>query len=227
MLVSLIKEKNISIFDVDLSELANQYLEIIHSLQSYEVDIASEYLVMAAHLLQLKARMVLQDPEVEEEIKQEKKEIAWTDCRIWKIQRNFFTFTWTRRKRSRLFSKEPEDTQDFVRDIDGSILDGHSNSSKLVVTLRKMFERTYAELIRNITISTIAVSPEEQKERIIKLFKTKLQVTFKDVFSVPSLGHFVITLLAALDLVRQQIIEIYQEENEGEIHFKKGALYEE
>lgn len=126
-----------------------------------------------------------------------------------------------------MFSKEPEDTQDFVRDIDGSILDGHSNSSKLVVTLRKMFERTYAELIRNITISTIAVSPEEQKERIIKLFKTKLQVTFKDVFSVPSLGHFVITLLAALDLVRQQIIEIYQEENEGEINFKKGALYEE
>lgn len=74
LLVSLIKEKNISIFDVDLSELANQYLEIIHSLQSYEVDIASEYLVMAAHLLQLKARMVLQDPEVEEEIKQEKRD---------------------------------------------------------------------------------------------------------------------------------------------------------
>ncbi|MCF1354912.1 segregation/condensation protein A [Metamycoplasma hominis] len=227
LLVSLIKEKNISIFDVDLSELANQYLEIIHSLQSYEVDIASEYLVMAAHLLQLKARMVLQDPEVEEEIKQEKRRLLEQIAEYEKFKEISLLLREQEEKRSRLFSKEPEDTQDFVRDIDGSILDGHSNSSKLVVTLRKMFERTYAELIRNITISTIAVSPEEQKERIIKLFKTKLQVTFKDVFSVPSLGHFVITLLAALDLVRQQIIEIYQEENEGEIHFKKGALYEE
>ena len=72
LLVSLVKEKNINILDIDIAELANQYLEIIKHLQDNDFDIASEYLVMAATLLQLKARMVLQDPEVEEEIKQEK-----------------------------------------------------------------------------------------------------------------------------------------------------------
>lgn len=70
----MVKEKNINILDIDIAELANQYLEIIKHLQDNDFDIASEYLVMAATLLQLKARMVLQDPEVEEEIKQEKKD---------------------------------------------------------------------------------------------------------------------------------------------------------
>lgn len=90
-----------------------------------------------------------------------------------------------------------------------------------------MFERTYSELIRNITISTIAVSPEEQKERIIKLFISKNELSFKEIFNVPTIGHFVITLLAVLDLARQQIVILEQDEDEEIIRFKKGIEYEE
>ncbi|AXE60812.1 segregation/condensation protein A [[Mycoplasma] phocae] len=227
LLVTLIKEKNISIFDVDLLELANQYLEIIKNLQDYEVDIASEYLVMAATLLQLKARMVLQDPAAEEEIKEEKKRLLEQIAEYEKFKEISLLLREQEEKRKDLYSKEPEDTEEFEKDYDTSILDGHSNSSKLVITLRKMFERTYAEIIRNITIETIAVSPEEQKKRIIALFKNKNILTFEEIFNVPSVGHFVITLLAVLDLARQQIVVLEQENNEGIIIFKKGIEYEE
>jgi len=115
---------------------------------------------------------------------------------------------------------------DFIRETDDSVLDGHTNSSRLVVTLRKMFERTYAELIRNVTITTVAVSPEEQKKRIIELFRNRNEVSFKEIFDVPTKGHFVITLLAVLDLARQQIVVMEQLENEGIIKFTKGAEYE-
>ncbi|CRH45663.1 segregation/condensation protein A [Mycoplasmopsis arginini] len=227
LLVSLIRDKNISIFEVDLFELATQYLEIIKNIKSYEIDIASEYLVMAATLLQLKARMLLQDPEAEEEIKEEKKRLLEQIAEYEKFKEISAVLREQEEKRQKLFSKTPEETEDFVKEVDSSVLDGHSNSSKLVITLRKMFERTYSELIRNITISTIAVSPEEQKERIIKLFISKNELSFKEIFNVPTIGHFVITLLAVLDLARQQIVILEQDEDEGIIRFKKGIEYEE
>ncbi|WP_373436462.1 segregation/condensation protein A [Metamycoplasma equirhinis] len=227
LLVTLIKEKNINIFDVDLLELANQYLEIIKNLQDYEFDIASEYLVMAATLLQLKARMILKDPEVEEEIKEEKKRLLEQIAEYEKFKEISLVLREQEEKRKNLFEKNPEETDEFEREIDSSVLDGHSNSSKLVVTLRKMFERTYAELIRNVTMSTVAISPEEQKRRIIALFKGKKELKFEEIFNVPSIGHFVITLLAILDLARQQIVILEQKEDEGIITFRKGIEYEE
>ncbi|WP_412031819.1 segregation/condensation protein A [Metamycoplasma buccale] len=227
LLVTLIKDKNIDIFEVDLAELATQYLAIIKNLQEYEFDIASEYLVMAANLLQLKARMVLADPEVEEEVKEEKKRLLQQIAEYEKFKEISLVLKEQEELRKSYFSKNPEDTSGFEKEIDDSILDGHANSSRLVVALRKMFERTYAELIRNVTISTIAVSPEEQKIRILKLFKNRNNVSFKEIFSVPTIGHFVITLLAILDLSRQQIIVISQEEDEGIITFSKGVEYEE
>ncbi|BAP39614.1 segregation/condensation protein A [Metamycoplasma canadense] len=227
LLVTLIKDKNISIFEIDLFELATQYLEIIKNIKEYEIDIASEYLVMAATLLQLKARMLLQDPEAEEEIKQEKKRLLEQIAEYEKFKEISLLLKEQEEKRQFLYSKEPEETEEFVKEIDSSVLDGHSNSSKLVITLRKMFERTYSELIRNITISTVAVSPEEQKKRIIELFRNKNELSFKEIFNVPSVGHFVITLLAVLDLARQQIVILEQKEDEGIITFKKGLEYEE
>ena len=217
LLVSLIKDKNIDIFEVDLAELASQYLEIIKNLQDNEFDIASEYLVMAATLLQLKARMLLQDPEVEEEVKQEKKRLLEQIAEYEKFKEISKTLRDKENERKDLFGKPQDDLTDFIRETD---------DSGLVVTLRKMFERTYAELIRNVTITTVAVSPEEQKKRIIELFRNRNEVSFKEIFDVPTKGHFVITLLAVLDLARQQIVIMVQLENEGIIKFTKGVEYE-
>ncbi|ACF06977.1 segregation and condensation protein A [Metamycoplasma arthritidis] len=227
LLVTLIKEKNIDIFDVDLFELSTQYLNIIKHLQTYEIDLASEYLVMAATLLQLKARMVLQDPTIEEEIKEEKKRLLEQIAEYEKFKQISQVLRQQELIRDNFFTKEPEETGQYEREIDETVLDGHANSSRLVVALRKMFERTYAEMIRSIKISTVAVSPEEQKERIIALFKTKDSLDFREVFNVPTIGHFVITLLAVLDLARQQIVVIEQDGEDANIRFKKGVEYEE
>lgn len=225
LLVALVKEKNIDIFDVDLIELTNQYLEIIKNLKPNDFDMASEYLVMAATLIHLKARMILQDPEVEEEVRKEKKRLLEQIAEHQKFKEIGITLREKEYDRQNLYEKEPEDLSDFIRETDDSVLDGHANSSRLIAVLRKMFERTYAEIIRNVTITTVAVSPEEMKKRIIKLFSERDEVSFEEIFSVPSAGHFVITLLAVLDLARQQIIKMEQDEIDGLIKFSRGSEY--
>lgn len=225
LLLALVKEKNIDIFDVDLIELTNQYLEIIKNLKPNDFDMASEYLVMAATLIHLKARMILQDPEVEEEVRKEKKRLLEQIAEHQKFKEIGITLREKEYDRQNLYEKEPEDLSDFIRETDDSVLDGHANSSRLIAVLRKMFERTYAEIIRNVTITTVAVSSEEMKKRIIKLFSERDEVSFEEIFSVPSAGHFVITLLAVLDLARQQIIKMEQDEIDGLIKFSRGIEY--
>lgn len=225
LLLALVKEKNIDIFDVNLIELTNQYLEIIKNLKPNDFDMASEYLVMAATLIHLKARMILQDPEVEEEVRKEKKRLLEQIAEHQKFKEIGITLREKEYDRQNLYEKEPEDLSDFIRETNDSVLDGHANSSRLIAVLRKMFERTYAEIIRNVTITTVAVSPEEMKKRIIKLFSERDEVSFEEIFSVPSAGHFVITLLAVLDLARQQIIKMEQDEIDGLIKFSRGIEY--
>lgn len=60
----------------------------------------------------------------------------------------------------------------------------------------------------------------------MNLFDQHEVVTFEMIFTQPSLNHFVITLLAVLDLARKQIIRLNQNEQFGEITFEKGPDYE-
>ncbi|QJG66986.1 segregation/condensation protein A [Mycoplasma phocoenae] len=225
LLVSLIKNKDTNIFDIDLNELATQYLQIIQNLSDSDFDTASEYLVMAANLIHLKARMILKDPEEEEQVKEEKKRLLQQIAEYQSFKKISQTLREQEIARKQLFQKQPSDLTDFVRPIDDSVLDGHSSPTRLTIILRRMFERTYAESLKQISLKTQNVSPEEQKQRIINLLKTKDELTFEDIFTVPSTGHFVISLIALLDLSRQQQVVIEQNDDIEIINVRKGKEY--
>ena len=67
LLLHLIKENKMNIFDIEVNQITEQYLAYIHSLQDASLEVASSYLVMASELLELKARMLLPRPKKEEE----------------------------------------------------------------------------------------------------------------------------------------------------------------
>ena len=68
LLLHLIDKNKISIFDIPITEITNQYLEYIRSMKEQDMNVASEFMVMAAELLDIKCRMLLpKDPEKEEE----------------------------------------------------------------------------------------------------------------------------------------------------------------
>ncbi|TNK87469.1 segregation/condensation protein A, partial [Mycoplasmopsis pullorum] len=72
LLLSLVQDKKIDILQVNLVELATQYLNIINNLKENDIDIAGDYLVMAATLVQLKAKMILSDPVEKVQVEEDK-----------------------------------------------------------------------------------------------------------------------------------------------------------
>ena len=65
LLLHLIKENNIDIFDIEIDSITKQYLDYIHKMEEQNLDISSSYLVMANELTLIKARMLLPRPKIE------------------------------------------------------------------------------------------------------------------------------------------------------------------
>ncbi|WP_025755114.1 segregation/condensation protein A [Mycoplasmopsis cricetuli] len=227
LLLTLVKDKKISIFEVDVVELATQYLKIIWHLKEHEIDIAGEYLLMAATLIQLKAKMVLQEPNYIEEVEQEKENLIKQLVEYQQFKEIKETLKNYQKEREDIFIKKPSNIDNFLVDSDDSRLDGYSNPVKLITTLRKMFERVYAQKLRTTKLDTIKLTPTDQFPFIKKLLKENEIITFEQVFNQPTISHFVITLLALLDLARQQQLIIIQKKQFGDIFIKKGSEFNE
>ncbi|WP_029513464.1 segregation/condensation protein A [Mycoplasmopsis primatum] len=226
LLLALVQEKNVDIMEVDVFELATAYLKIIQNMQDNEIDVASDYLVMAATLLALKTKMLLFTPEEKPEIEEDKRELLRRLYEYQQIKEVTKVLREQEKLRREIFIKVPSDVEEFRVDDDTSALDGSSNPLKLITVLRKMFERTYAQQLRKTKLETFNLTPKDQIPFIMNLFDSCDKVTFEMIFRQPSLNHFVITLLAVLDLARRQIIRIYQKEQFGELTFERGPEYE-
>ncbi|RIV16981.1 segregation/condensation protein A [Mycoplasmopsis gallopavonis] len=228
LLLSLVKDKKINILEVNLLEVANQYLEIINQLKESEIDIAGDYLVMAATLIQLKAKILLQEPgEENEEVEEEKKQILQQLIEYQQFKEVRETLRLFEEERQDLFIKKPSNVEEFLIDSDDATLDGHSNPVKLITVLRKMFERVYAQKLRQTKLDNFNLTPADQIEKIKLMLQTKKELSFEEVFALPSLKHFVITLIAILDLARQQYLEIIQDHQFDQIQIIRKEVYEE
>ncbi|KKB26668.1 Segregation and condensation protein A [Mycoplasmopsis meleagridis] len=237
LLLALVQEKRIDIMDVDLVELATEYLRIVNNWKdklengqnenNEDASVLGDYLVMASTLLLLKTKMLLYTPEEKPEIEESKREILQ---RLYEYQQFKEVSKALREQeglRKDIFIKKASNVDEFIIDDDKLTIDGHSNPLKLILVLRKMFERAFANQLKKTKLDHFDKTPKDQIPFILNLFENHEVVTFEMIFTQPTLNHFVITLMAVLDLARRQIIRIYQEEDFGILKFEKGPEYEE
>ncbi|WP_051789163.1 segregation/condensation protein A [Mycoplasma buteonis] len=229
LLLTLIKDKKISIMEVNLLDIANQYLNIIHTLKENQVDVAGEYLVMAATLIDLKAKMLLQEPgeEVSQEVEEQKQVLLRQLIEYQQFKEVKEVLRKFENERQNIYIKTPSSIDEFILDTDDAKLDGHSNPLKLISVLRKMFERRYAQHLRETKIDNFNLTPADQFEHIKDLLSQKEKLNFEEVFTLPSLKHFVVTLIAVLDLARQQVLKIVQDEQFDKIILIRGEQFDE
>lgn len=227
LLLELIKKKNVDIFEIDLVELANQYLKIIEDLQAKNIDVASEYLVMASELIYIKARLILADPEVAKEVEEDKMKLLQLIAEYQEFKQISQSLKFQEQERKKVFIKKPSNLEGFELEIDPAILEGYGTTSKLIKILRKMFERNYADKLRKIKLETFNLSPSERREQIRQLIDQHNWeiIPFEELFTVPSLNHFVITLIAILDMSRKEELILEQKQQYDEIIIKKGVNY--
>ena len=221
LLLHLINRLEIDIYDIPVAEITEQYVAYIHTMKELELDIASEYLVMAASLLAIKSKMLL--PKHEEEWDEDEEDYLMEDPReelvtqlleYKKYKEAADEFKNMEAERALLFTKPPIDLSPFTdetklerKDLDVSLYDMLSAFQKLM--RRKKLKRP---LQTRITRQEITIDKRIQELKDY-LKEKKEKILFTSLFETEDKGQIVVTFLAVLELMRQNEIQVEQTNN--------------
>ena len=213
LLLHLIKENKMDIFDIEIESITRQYLDYIHKMKEQNLDIASAYLVMASELTLIKARMLLPRPKVDDEETEEEDPREELVARLLEYQA-YKEITKTLKenesKRQEIHTKLPENINNYIEE--NTVITGEGSIDLLVDAFRKFLVRKSEEkpLSTKVTMKEITVS--SRKLEIKSILKKEKKVSFFKLFPVSTKEYIVATFLAILDMARNKELLIKQEE---------------
>lgn len=215
LLFHLIDKNEVDIYDIPISEITEQYLEYITSMQKLDLDIASEFLVMAATLLSIKARMLLPKPPVTDEDFPEE-EVDPRDILVEKLleYKKFKVLA------EYLQEKESYMTNVYVRPNEDDMflhlfseenpLEGISMHN-LLDALREVLDRAVEKTITGEIPRDEVTVKDKMKEIMRRLFFNNQGMTFKDLFTNSATRvEIIVTFMAILELIKLGKIRAYQ-----------------
>ena len=222
LLLHLIKKSKMEIFDIEISNITNQYISFINQMSDMNLDIASEYLVMAAELIEIKSRKLLpievEDENSEEEIDKEE-ELKRRLLEYKKYKESTEVFKTLEEKRNNYYTKAPELLQKYSNEKLEN--DGSLGVVDLLDALKKILERQDNQKLINTKITRKELSVKERCEKIREILKNRKRLNFVELFDNFSKSYVVVTFLSILEMVKTREINIKQDNNFGDIYLER------
>lgn len=210
LLLHLINQLEIDIYDIPVAEITEQYMEYIQAMQHLELNIASEYLVMAATLLEIKSKMLLPVQEKTEDFDD------YEEDPREELMERLIEYRKYKDAAEDLKAKEHDDNQIFTRppiifkDLDTKvpIVKGDLSIYDMLGALNKMFKRKQWNEPQDTRVTRTEIPIEQRMEEVLAVVKTsKTGIAFDKLFLYQSKSHIVITFIALLELMKNN--EIY------------------
>ncbi|WP_339021429.1 segregation and condensation protein A [Spiroplasma endosymbiont of Atherix ibis] len=222
LLLHLIKDKQMDIMDINLFELSSQYISYIKKYEELNIEIASEYLVMAAYLIELKSKLLISKEEVEIDSsyeEQERDELIRRLMEYHKIKEVTDFFKTKQEEFLKTFSKSKSIIK--ISKIDDDKLPLAENNIDIEkfsnIFLRAIEKNKFKKMEVN-TITSVEISPEEVSEDIIIFFKNSnlKEIELGKLIEIKefSIKMMVATFLAVLDLAAKKFITLSQNQEE-------------
>jgi segregation and condensation protein A len=224
LLLHLIEKAQIDIYDIPINEITEQYIDYITKMEELDLEITSEFLVMASTLLEIKSKMLLPNTNKEEGIEQ--LEMEEVDPRLELVRRlvEYKKYKYASQKlrsfeeiQKKVYYKPKEEISSFI-DEDNELEE--MDLKELVKALKNL-------LIKNKKHKNPIDINEIQKEeytldecigKIKEELKEKEKIKFSNLFEANwDRKKIVVTFLSLLELIRMKYITIYQEDNFSDI----------
>jgi segregation and condensation protein A len=207
LLLYLIRKQNFNILDIPLAEVTRQYLVYVEQIRRHNLELAAEYLLMAAVLIDIKSRMLLpvRKADTGEDVEDPRAELARRLLEYERIKLG-----------AQKLDSVPREGRDFMR---AQVLLDQSAPARLpdvnVVDLREAWADLLrrARLVEHHRISREALSVREYMTRVLRTLQDRRFAEFHEMFD-PSRGVpvIVVTFIALLELAKEFLIEITQAE---------------
>jgi len=218
LLLFFVKRDELNIYDIPIAKITKEFLEYIHLMQILDLEVASEFIVMASTLMQIKAKMLLPKPEFEGEEEEEdpRAELARRLAEYKKFKELAFEFSKMEDEAGKFFYRGYfkndardyfEEDEEFLKDV--SLFD-------LLTAFKRALEGARETVYHEIETQNYKV--EDEMENILNRLKFKRKFSFNEIIdSYVEKARIIVAFLALLELARLKKIRISQEEVFGEL----------
>jgi segregation and condensation protein A len=220
LLLYLIRRENLDILDIPMAPLTRQYLEYVEVMRAKNLELAAEYLVMAAMLMEIKSRLLLPRPPSAEKLEEDPRA---------ELVRRLLEYEQIK-KAAHTLDERPQVGRDVVAIsvwIEKTVAERlpDVNPQDLAEAWRSLLNR--ARLSRHHHISREELSVREHMSGILRTLRERRVVEFSELFD-PARGVplLVVSFLALLELAREHLVEITQSECFAPIYVKLGVKLE-
>ena len=217
LLLHLIKESEMDIVDIEIIKLTDQYLEYISNMENFNLNVASEYLVMASDLMYLKSKALLpqQEDVIEDEEYIETKENLINRLIEYKRYKEVTNaFKTLEEGRSNFYTKTPSSLKEY-KDATIKLADDITLED-LVKAFQNYLERQKKPLQTKVTTREISIS--ERRNSIRNILRERKKVEFFELFEEFSKPYVVVTFLSVLEMAKNKELIIKQENNFDKIY---------
>lgn len=216
LLLHLVNKMEIDIYDIPVAEITEQYMAYIHTMQEIELNVASEYLVMAATLLAMKSATLLpkqHEIDHEDEYEEDPKE---------QLIARLIEYRKYKEAAATLKEKELEENQiytrvpfEFPEDMEKApVTRGELSIFTMIDAMEQVIKRQTWNRPLQTTIDKMELSIEERMEEVLQLVEsTQSYIAFDELFPYGNRTHIVTTFLAILQLLKERKIFCEQKEN--------------
>ena len=220
LLLHLLKESKVDIYDIKISEITQQYLEYIHAMEKLQLEIASEYLVMAATLIEVKSKSLLpkQVIEIEDEYEENSREALIQRLMDYQQYKEVTKdLRELEEERGRFYTKPPIDFTPYI-DTEVKLPDQSINVEQLISAFEKLMRRYQMSQPLKRKIMQQNISVEERMSSLRKQLKYKKRMSFNRLFDRFDREYMVVTFLALLELVKSSDFVMSQDSYYDEIY---------
>jgi segregation and condensation protein A len=213
LLLYLIRKENISVLDIPMAKLTAQYLVYVEMMRSQQLELAAEYLLMAAMLIEIKSRMLLPRP-------------AATDIEAdprAELVRRLLEYEQMKMASQRI-NALPQAGRDFslvqvLFDRDGAERLPEVHPEDLKIAWLTLLQRAAVNKHHKVTREQLSV--RAHMSRVLRYLQESKFVEFSDLFQTEQgVSVLVVTFLAVLELAREGLIEVSQQEGYSPIYVK-------
>ncbi|NQV00469.1 MAG: segregation/condensation protein A [Parcubacteria group bacterium] len=217
LLLKLIEKEKLDITEVSLKKVTDQFLEHIKNLEEIDAENLADFLILASQLILIKSRALLPDLDIEDE-----EEISAEDLAL--RLKEYKRFKDQSRKIDEIYKNNKNSfEQEFCLQKSDAFAPGKNLRSKSLYEAMKLIVlsiRKFKDLAKKTVKQTISL-----KERIIdlqKIISKQAKLKFKNIIDKSqNKMEVVVSFLALLELVKQQIVDVSQDEIFGDILLKK------
>ena len=215
LLLHLVKTSKMDIYEINTSYIIEEYLKYISEMQDLNIDVASEYLVMAAELIHLKSKMLINLDDEEETEEDEftissEEELKQKLIDYEKYKKSTDSFRRLEENRKEYLTRSPENIMEYASDIK------YNNDLSIEALLDAFLE--YKKRLENekpieTKITRKELSVKERIRNIREILKVRKKLEFTELFESFRKDYVVVTFLSILNMSKNNEITITQKDN--------------